>query len=121
MAAANCVSVHSGRFSDHTPMRAPRSSPSARKPAASASTRSASSAHVHLTSWLGETSASRSAQRRGGPVEAAPDGIAEQRRIGDAANIAIREFSQVDLSMRQGSKLAAHRVIDPRQRDILCQ
>jgi hypothetical protein len=51
-------------LSDQTPIRAPRSRPSARKPAASASTRSANSFHVHRTLWLRETSASRSPQRR---------------------------------------------------------
>jgi DNA-binding transcriptional LysR family regulator len=41
-------------------LRAPRSSPSATKPAASASTRSAKSRQVQRVPWLGETSASRS-------------------------------------------------------------
>ena len=36
-------------------------------------------------------------------IEAVSDGVAEQRRIGDAANIAIRNFSQVGFSMRRGA------------------
>ena len=35
----------------------------------------------------------------GREIEAVPDGVAEQRRIGNAANIAIRNFSQVGFSM----------------------
>jgi len=50
LAAANCVSVHSGRFSDQIPTRSPRWRPSARKPAARASTRSANSFQVQRTS-----------------------------------------------------------------------
>src|SRR4029077_7118044 len=38
-------------------------------------------------------------------VEDVPDGLAQQRRIGDAANIAVRNFCQVRLSKRQARVL----------------
>ena len=71
-AAANWVSVHSGRLSDQTPMRSPRRSPSASKPAARSRTRARSSSQVQATPWLGDISAGRSGQRAAASSSACP-------------------------------------------------
>ncbi len=41
------------------------------------------------------------APARGGPIEAAPDGIAKQRRVGDAADVAVDGVGQVGFSRCQ--------------------
>ena len=81
LAVANCVSSHSGRFGDQMPMRSPGSRPSASKPAASASTWSASCRQVSRTPWLGDTSASRSPHMLTRFVDLFTDCGADERRV----------------------------------------
>ncbi len=57
-AVANWVTSHSQRFGDQMPTRSPFARPSARKPAASASTVSESSLQVKRLSWSTKTAAS---------------------------------------------------------------
>ena len=67
----------------------------------------------------------------GGEIEAAPDGVAQQRRIGDAANIAIGFFGQVLFSIHRSmqceeftrehpSALLSRATVDARRRRVIC-
>ena len=58
---------------------------------------------AHVMAWRHQRLAI--APARGGLIEAAPDGVAEQRRVGDAADVAVDGVGQVCSSKHQVSAL----------------
>src|SRR5438045_3949886 len=71
-AVANCRRVHSTRVGDQMPTRSPGSTPMARMPRATSSTRAASSDQVNRTSWWRLTRARPSGNRAAVAASASP-------------------------------------------------
>ena len=68
---------------------------------------------AHVMAWRNQRLAI--APALGCAIEAAADGVAEQRRVGDAADVAVDGVGQIDFSMRQARARDRHaiRVVMP--------